>query len=44
VREEQINDALRAGMDDVLRKPFRIPEVFAKIEKVLGALGRRQNE
>jgi CheY-like chemotaxis protein len=44
VREEQINDALRAGMDDVLRKPFRIPEVFAKIDHIFKALGLRQNE
>jgi CheY-like chemotaxis protein len=39
VREEQINVALQSGMDDVLRKPFRVPELLSKIDHVLKSLG-----
>lgn len=35
VRTEQVQDALESGMDDVLSKPFRIPELCACIEKTL---------
>ncbi|QDS74420.1 hypothetical protein FKW77_005958 [Venturia effusa] len=38
VREEQIKVALNSGMDGVLSKPFRIPDVLAKIEDLLAAL------
>jgi CheY-like chemotaxis protein len=31
-RSEQVRLALEAGMDDSIAKPFRIPEVLAKIE------------
>ncbi|GKU21771.1 unnamed protein product [Fusarium langsethiae] len=35
VRDEQIRVALESGMDDLVSKPFRIPEVMGKIEKLL---------
>jgi CheY-like chemotaxis protein len=35
VRSEQVEIALRAGMDDVISKPFRIPELRACIKKTL---------
>lgn len=38
VRSEQVEVALRAGMDDVISKPFRIPELCACITKTLGNL------
>ena len=36
VRDEQIAIAKRSGMDDVVSKPFRIPELLKKIEALLG--------
>ncbi|KAF1954573.1 hypothetical protein CC80DRAFT_475815 [Byssothecium circinans] len=36
VREEQVAEALKAGMDDVISKPFRIPELCACIYKTIG--------
>jgi CheY-like chemotaxis protein len=41
-RLEQITVAKDAGMDDVVSKPFRIPELLAKIEVFLGPLKRRK--
>jgi len=35
VRDEQIAAAMRSGMDDVVSKPFRIAELYKKIETVL---------
>lgn len=35
VRSEQVETALQAGMDDVISKPFRIPELRACIQKTL---------
>ncbi|KAF4445590.1 hypothetical protein F53441_10654 [Fusarium austroafricanum] len=35
VRDEQIRTALSCGMDDLVSKPFRIPEVMSKIESLL---------
>jgi len=35
VRDEQVAAARRGGMDDVVSKPFRIPELLAKIEAIL---------
>ncbi|KAG8672588.1 hypothetical protein FPOAC2_05982 [Fusarium poae] len=35
VRDEQIRVALERGMDDLVSKPFRIPEVMSKIERLL---------
>ncbi|KAF7188420.1 Hybrid signal transduction histidine kinase K [Pseudocercospora fuligena] len=34
-RSEQIQTALDAGMDDVVSKPFRIPELVPKIEELM---------
>ncbi|KAF2483414.1 hypothetical protein BDY17DRAFT_250480 [Neohortaea acidophila] len=34
-RAEQVQTALDAGMDDVVSKPFRIPELVPKIEELL---------
>ncbi|KAF1992524.1 hypothetical protein K402DRAFT_443239 [Aulographum hederae CBS 113979] len=44
-RPEQIGMALRAGMDDVVSKPFRVPDLVAKIKGVLLPVGedRRQH-
>lgn len=39
VREEQIREARDAGMDDVVSKPFRIPELLAKVEGLLSKVG-----
>lgn len=41
VRSEQVEVALKAGMDNVISKPFRIPELFACIQKTLDAMERR---
>jgi CheY-like chemotaxis protein len=38
VRNEQIATARESGMDDVVGKPFRIPDLLAKIEGLLGRL------
>jgi CheY-like chemotaxis protein len=35
VRSEQVSQALEAGMDDVISKPFRIPELCACIHKTI---------
>ena len=35
VRDEQVSSAKRSGMDDVVSKPFRIPELLKKIEALL---------
>jgi len=34
-RPEQINEALEAGMDDAISKPFRIPDLVPKIERLV---------
>ncbi|EMC98961.1 hypothetical protein BAUCODRAFT_22270 [Baudoinia panamericana UAMH 10762] len=34
-RPEQVQTALKAGMDDVVSKPFRIPELVPKIEELM---------
>ena len=39
VRDEQTKAAIDAGMDDVVSKPFRVPELLAKIRSVLERLG-----
>jgi CheY-like chemotaxis protein len=38
VRSEQVEVALKAGMDNVISKPFRIPELRACIQKTLERL------
>jgi PAS domain S-box-containing protein len=35
VRDEQVSSAKRSGMDDVVSKPFRIPDLLKKIETLL---------
>jgi CheY-like chemotaxis protein len=35
-RREQIEQAKRAGMDDAISKPFRIPELMSVINNLLG--------
>ncbi|UKZ75397.1 hypothetical protein TrVFT333_003082 [Trichoderma virens FT-333] len=35
-RPEQIENAKAAGIDDVISKPFRIPELLPKIEELVG--------
>lgn len=42
VRDEQVQEAKSAGMDDVVSKPFRIPQLLAKVEMLLngGSLGK----
>ncbi|PNS19478.1 Hybrid signal transduction histidine kinase K [Sphaceloma murrayae] len=35
-RSEQIQTALEAGMDDVVSKPFRLPDLIPKIEELMG--------
>jgi PAS domain S-box-containing protein len=40
VRDEQVIAARKSGMDDLVSKPFRIAELFKKIEDVLKATGR----
>ena len=37
VRSEQVSEALKAGMDDVISKPFRIPELCACIDKTIAS-------
>jgi CheY-like chemotaxis protein len=41
VRSEQVEVALKAGMDDLISKPFRIPELYACIQKTLGRLAQK---
>jgi CheY-like chemotaxis protein len=38
VRDEQKRVAISSGMDDVVSKPFRVPELLAKIQDVLRRL------
>lgn len=40
-RSEQINNAIEAGMDEVVTKPFRIPELVPQMRKLVAeVLGR----
>lgn len=41
-RSEQIAIAMEAGMDLVIIKPFRIPELLPQMEALLGRMGRQQ--
>lgn len=34
-RSEQINSAIAAGMDEVVTKPFRIPELVPQMRKLV---------
>ncbi|KAE9979328.1 hypothetical protein EG328_000973 [Venturia inaequalis] len=38
VREGQKTTAMESGMDSIVSKPFRIPDLLVKIEKLLGTL------
>ncbi|KAG7117887.1 Hybrid signal transduction histidine kinase K like protein [Verticillium longisporum] len=38
VRDEQVAAARRSGMDDVVSKPFRIPDLMKKVEALLGTV------
>lgn len=38
-RNEQIAVAVRAGMDEVVTKPFRIPELVPKMEELVAKIG-----
>lgn len=35
VRDQQVATAKESGMDDVLSKPFRIPDLLKKVETLL---------
>jgi CheY-like chemotaxis protein len=39
---EQIQQALEAGMDDAIAKPFRIPELWPKMQKLIPKLGENR--
>jgi CheY-like chemotaxis protein len=39
-RREQVEQAIEAGMDDAIAKPFRIPELMALIGDLLGRFGK----
>ncbi|CBY01147.1 similar to aerobic respiration control sensor protein arcB [Plenodomus lingam JN3] len=39
VRSEQVEVALKAGMDNLISKPFRIPELCACMQKTLEGIG-----
>jgi CheY-like chemotaxis protein len=43
VRDEQVAVAKRSGMDEVVSKPFRIPELLKKIEALLIAIANEYN-
>jgi CheY-like chemotaxis protein len=38
-RMEQVDQSLAAGMDDAISKPFRIPELWPKIQGLVGRVG-----
>ncbi|PSN74729.1 hypothetical protein BS50DRAFT_479382 [Corynespora cassiicola Philippines] len=40
-RGEQIEQALQAGMDDAITKPFRIPELWPKMEGLISRIKNR---
>jgi CheY-like chemotaxis protein len=42
-RMEQIKEALAAGMDDAICKPFRIPELWPKIRGLISSAAGTQN-
>jgi CheY-like chemotaxis protein len=39
VRQQQIETALAAGMDDVVSKPFRVAELMERVWRVVGGVG-----
>ena len=44
VRMEQVKEALEAGMDDVVAKPFRVPELVKQIERLIAEVDARSCE
>jgi CheY-like chemotaxis protein len=44
VRMEQVNEALAAGMDDVVAKPFRVIELVKQIERLKAELEAKSRE
>ncbi|KAK8072393.1 Sensor histidine kinase AruS, partial [Apiospora saccharicola] len=43
-RPEQIEDAKAAGVDDVISKPFRMPELIPRIEELVGKFPSTRSE
>jgi CheY-like chemotaxis protein len=39
-RTQQIDQAMKAGMDDVVSKPFRIPDLMSRINSLLDKLAK----
>ena len=44
VRLEQVNEALAAGMDDVVAKPFRVAELVKQIARLKACLEAKKND
>lgn len=42
-RSEQIHVAIEAGMDQVVTKPFRIPELLPQMKALVDEVGRRED-
>ena len=40
VREQQIETAMDVGMDDVVSKPFRVPELMSRMRRMIDGIGR----
>lgn len=40
VRQQQIDSAIQAGMDDVVGKPFRVNELLARMKIVVASVGK----
>jgi DNA-binding response OmpR family regulator len=39
VRQQQIDTAMQAGMDDVVGKPFRVAELLARMKRIVKGVG-----
>lgn len=40
VRSEQVDIAVKAGMNNVISKPFRVPELFTCMQETLRAVAQ----
>jgi CheY-like chemotaxis protein len=40
VRQQQIDEALKAGMDDVVAKPFRVAELLVRMKGIVAGTAR----
>jgi CheY-like chemotaxis protein len=40
VRQQQIDEALKAGMDDVVAKPFRVAELLVRMKGIVAGMAR----